>query len=93
MASLTANITRKEIELQSEVEADEWEKVVPEGVEAMVPHKGSVADVLRQLVGGLNSGMSYAGARNLQELWQNADFIRITPAGERESRSHDVEII
>jgi IMP dehydrogenase len=58
-----------------------------------VPHQGSVFDVLRQLIGGLNSGMSYAGARTLEELWENAEFIRITSAGERESRPHDVKLM
>lgn len=93
MASLTANIARKEIELQGEVDPDEWERVVPEGVEAMVPYRGSVAELLRQLVGGLSSGLSYAGAHNIEELWQNAEFLPITAAGERESRPHDVKTI
>lgn len=93
MASLTANIARKEIELQGEVDLDEWEKVVPEGVEAMVPYRGSVSELLRQLVGGLSSGLSYAGALNIKELWQNAEFLPITSAGERESRPHDVKTI
>lgn len=93
MASLTANIARKEIEKLGEVDPDEWEAVVPEGVEALVPHRGAVGDILYQLVGGLRSGMSYAGAATLEELWQNAEFIRITPAGEKESRSHDVNEI
>lgn len=93
MASLTANIARKEIEKQGEVDPDELEKVVPEGVEALVPHQGSVSEILRQLVGGLSSGMSYAGAFTLPELWENAEFIRITPAGMTESRPHDVRLL
>ena len=93
MASLSANIARKEIEKLGEVDPDEWESIVPEGVEALVPHRGSVADILYQLVGGLRSGMSYAGAATIEELWQNAEFIRITPAGEKESGSHDVSEI
>jgi IMP dehydrogenase len=93
MASLTANVARKEIEQQGEIEPEEWEKVVPEGVEAMVPHRGAVADILHQIVGGLRSGMSYAGATTLNELSQNAEFIRITPAGMRESGAHDVNIL
>jgi IMP dehydrogenase len=93
MASLTANVARKEIEQQGEVDPDEWEKVVPEGVEALVPHRGSVTDILHQLVGGLRSGMSYAGASTLRELWENAEFIQITPAGERESKPHNVSLI
>ncbi len=93
MASLSANVARKEVELQSEVDTDEWEKVVPEGVEALVPARGSVVDILHQLVGGLRSGLSYAGARTIPELWENAEFIRITPAGARESNPHDVNVI
>lgn len=93
MASLTANVARKEIEQQGEVDPDEWEKVVPEGVEAMVPHQGAVADILHQLVGGLRSGMSYVGARTIEELWQRAEFIRTTPAGERESLPHDITLL
>jgi IMP dehydrogenase len=93
MASLTANVARREIEKLGEVDPDEWEAIVPEGVEALVPHRGEVGDILYQLVGGLRSGMSYAGAATLEELWQNAEFIRITPAGQKESSSHDVSEI
>ncbi len=93
MASLTANVARKEIEKMGEVDPDEWEAIVPEGVEALVPHRGAVGDILYQLVGGLRSGMSYAGASTIEELWRNAEFIRITPAGQKESGSHDVSEI
>lgn len=93
MASLTANVARKEIALQGELEPEEWLEVVPEGVEAVVPYRGSVADILHQLVGGLRSGMSYAGARNLAELYENAEFIRITQAGQKESGVHDVSVL
>ncbi len=90
MASLTANIDRQELELGREVDPDDWEHVVAEGVEAMVPIRGPVQDIIYQLVGGLRSGMSYAGARTLSELWANAEFLRITPAGKAESGAHDV---
>jgi IMP dehydrogenase len=93
MASLSANIARKEIEKLGEVDPDEWESIIPEGVEALVPHRGAVADIVYQLIGGLRSGMSYAGAAAMEQLWQNAEFIRITPAGEKESGSHDVSEI
>jgi IMP dehydrogenase len=93
MASLTANIDRQEVETGGEVDPEDWEKVVPEGVEAVVPYRGSAADVLHQLVGGLRSGLSYAGATNLLELQRNAEFIRITAAGVRESDVHDVQRI
>lgn len=93
MASLSANIARKEIEIMGEVDPDEWEAIVPEGVEALVPYRGSAADILYQMLGGLRSGMSYAGAATIEELWQNAEFIRITPAGQQESGAHDVNVI
>jgi IMP dehydrogenase len=91
MASLTANVDRKAIEQGGEVDPEEWERVVPEGVEAVVPYRGAAADVLHQLVGGLRSGLSYAGATNLAELQQNAEFIRISAAGVAESGAHDVQ--
>jgi IMP dehydrogenase len=59
--------------------------VVPEGVEFVVPHKGTVAQVVHQLVGGLRSGMSYLNARSMADLRANARFVRITEAGWRES--------
>ncbi|MDD5468029.1 MAG: IMP dehydrogenase [Anaerolineales bacterium] len=93
MASLSANIARKEIEKLGEIDPDEWESVIPEGVEALVPYRGRVADILYQLVGGLRSGMSYAGAETLPQLWENAEFIRITPAGQLESAPHDVQVL
>ncbi len=92
MASLTANIERREIEQQGALSAEDWEQVVPEGVEAIVPMRGPVKDVVYQLVGGLRSGLSYAGAATIPELWQNAEFVRITAAGKHESGAHDVEI-
>ena len=93
MASLSANIDRREVELRREVDPADWEKVVPEGVEAVVPVRGPARDTIYQLVGGLRSGLSYAGASTIEELWQNAEFMRITDAGKRESGSHDVEKI
>ena len=64
---------------------------VPEGVEAIVPYKGTAVNVIRQLSGGLKSGMSYCGAKNLQELRRNGEFIRITDVGVKESMPHDVK--
>ncbi len=64
---------------------------VPEGVEAIVPYKGGAVSVIRQLVGGLRSGLSYCGASNLQELRRNGEFIRITEVGLKESLPHDVK--
>lgn len=72
---------------------DTVEDVVPEGVEAAVPHRGDVGEVVFQLVGGLRSGMSYCNARTLEELRRNATFVRITEAGRRESGPHDIELM
>jgi IMP dehydrogenase len=92
MASLSANIERRRLD-KSELAIEEWGEVVPEGVEATVPYKGAVADVIYQLVGGLRSGLSYAGAHSIDELWQLAEFICITPSGIQESHPHNVELI
>jgi len=93
MASLTANVDRKALDKRGQLDNDDWDKVVPEGVEAVVPYRGRAADVLHQLVGGLRSGLSYAGATTISELQANAEFLRITPAGIRESGPHDVQTI
>ena len=62
------------------------------GVEARVPYKGMLADVIFQLVGGLRSGMGYLGAKTLQELRDHARFVQITSGGLQESHPHDVTI-
>ncbi len=67
-------------------------KLVPEGIEGQVPYKGPVANVLHQLVGGLRAAMGYVGAKNLTELHDKAEFVRISGAGLRESHVHDVTI-
>jgi len=67
-------------------------KLVPEGVEGRVPHKGSLAQTVHQLLGGVRSGMGYCGAKNLSELRRKARFIQITNAGLKESHVHDVII-
>ena len=67
-------------------------KLVPEGVEGMVPHKGALADFIYQLIGGLRSGMGYAGAKNLHDLRHNTRLTRITNAGLIESHPHNVTI-
>ena len=68
------------------------DKLVPEGIEGRVAHKGSVAAMMYQLSGGLRAGMGYCGAATIQELQRKARLIRITPAGARESHVHDVTI-
>jgi IMP dehydrogenase len=67
-------------------------KLVPEGIEGRVPYKGPVGDVLFQMVGGLRSGMGYVGCGTIDELRTEAEFVRITTAGLRESHPHDVTI-
>ena len=70
----------------------EVSKLVPEGIEGRVPYKGLLAEMVTQLVGGLRSGMGYCGCNTIEELQQRARFVRITPAGLRESHVHDVII-
>jgi IMP dehydrogenase len=72
--------------------AAELRKLVPEGIEARVPYKGPMADTVFQLIGGLQSGMGYCGAADLEELREKATFVRITSGGLRESHPHDVTI-
>jgi len=91
MASLTAHVDRRLIEPGAELEPGDWERLVPEGIEAVVPYQGVMADLLDQLGGGLRSGMSYAGADTIEQLWERAEFVRLTPAGLKESGPHDVE--
>jgi IMP dehydrogenase len=67
-------------------------KLVPEGIEGRVPYRGTLAEMVYQLVGGLRSGMGYCGTRNISELQQKARFVRISGAGLRESHVHDVII-
>lgn len=67
-------------------------RYVPEGIEGITPYKGSLKDVLYQLVGGLQSGMGYVGAESIVELQKRAEFVQITPAGRRESHPHSVHI-
>lgn len=74
---------------QGEVSAT---KLVPEGIEGRVPYKGPVSDVLFQMVGGLRSGMGYCGVPDIEGLQNNTEFVRISPAGLRESHPHDVTI-
>jgi len=67
-------------------------KFVPEGVEGRVPYRGKVSEIVYQLVGGLRSGMGYAGAKDIKELRENAKFVKITNAGLVESHPHDITI-
>jgi IMP dehydrogenase len=97
MASLEATVDRRVRESgakgrgEDSVVEEVVDEAVPEGVEGLIPYKGRVEEVVRQLVGGLRSGMSYSGAHSLAELRAGAEFIRITPAGYKESLPHDIQ--
>ncbi|MFN8543461.1 MAG: IMP dehydrogenase [Candidatus Binatia bacterium] len=73
-------------------EGDPGLKLVPEGIEGRVPYKGAMSFIVQQLVGGLRAGMGYVGARTLAELRQKARFVKVSPAGLKESHVHDVYI-
>jgi IMP dehydrogenase len=75
---------------QHEVETES--KLVPEGIEGRVPYRGTLAEMVTQLVGGLRSGMGYTGCHTVSEFQANTRFLRITAAGLRESHVHDVVI-
>jgi IMP dehydrogenase len=68
------------------------DKLVPEGIEGMVPYRGKLSSYVYQLIGGVRAGMGYCGAATISELWERARFIRITAAGMKESHPHDVTI-
>ena len=73
-------------------EATEKEKLVPEGIEGRVPYKGSLVNVIHQLVGGLRSSMGYTGCATIEEMRTRPEFVRVSAAGMRESHVHDVQI-
>ena len=86
MASLQANMDRPD----SKYEKDE---IIEEGISAYVPYKGKAEDIVKKMIGGMRSGLSYAGAKNIKELQKNAIFVKITQAGLRESNAHDVYLL
>ena len=97
MASLAATVDRKIRDRGTSETTDAdlieqaVEEAVPEGVEGLIPYKGTAQEVVKQLVGGLRSGMSYSGSRTIPELQKNAEFMRITSAGYKESLPHDIK--
>jgi len=93
MASLAASIGRKSKETGSISLDDDLNDYVAEGVEAMVPYKGTVTDILKQLTGGIRSGLSYCGARTIPQMQDNAEFIKMSGAGFAESQPHDVSLM
>jgi IMP dehydrogenase len=92
MASLGATMDRPDRQPE-DGEDPAWTRVVAEGVEAAVPYRGAVDDLLVQLVGGLRSGLSYGGARTIRELQETAEFLQMTHAGAQESGAHDVDVL
>ena len=93
MASLAASMGRRSKEPGTFELADDLNDYVAEGVEAMVPYKGSVTEIITQITGGIRSGLSYCGASNIKQMQENAEFIKISRAGFAESQPHDVDIM
>lgn len=92
MASTAANLDRKERDGER-VAQEDLDDYVAEGVEAAVPYRGKAREVLTQLVGGIQSGMSYSGAHTLADFREKAIFVRMTGAGLQESKPHDVDVL
>ncbi len=92
MASTAANRDRK-MRDGERVGQEDLDDYVAEGVEAAVPYRGKAREVLTQLVGGIQSGMSYTGSHDLREFHEKAIFVRMTGAGLQESKPHDVEVL
>ena len=93
MASLAASIGRKSKETGTFDMTEDLNDYVAEGVEAMVPYKGSVTDIITQITGGIRSGLSYCGAHNIKQMHENAEFIKMSGAGFAESQPHDVDLM
>jgi IMP dehydrogenase len=93
MASFYASLGRKSKENGNVSIEDDLNDYVAEGVEAMVPYKGSVTDILKQLTGGIRSGLSYCGVHTIKQMQENAEFIKMSHAGFTESQPHDVSLM
>ena len=93
MASFYASLGRKSKETGSVSISEDLNDYVAEGVEAMVPYKGSVTDIIKQLTGGIRSGLSYCGANNIPQMQENAEFMKMSRAGFVESQPHDVDLM
>ncbi len=93
MASLSASLGRTIKETGNISLEEDLNDYIAEGVEAMVPYKGSLTDILKQLTGGVRSGLSYCGAHTISQMQENAEFIKISRAGFAESQPHDVSLM
>jgi IMP dehydrogenase len=89
LGAMSESASARERYLQGESGKD---KLVPEGVEGLVPYKGKLASVIYQYIGGLRRGMGYVGAKDIEELREKGDFVKITSAGIKESHPHDLLI-
>jgi IMP dehydrogenase len=96
MGSMAAMASRGRVSYSKDryfqADAPSDDRIIPEGIEGQVPYKGPLSTVAYQLVGGLGQAMFYVGARTIPELREKGRFVRITPAGLRESHPHDVQI-
>jgi len=95
MGSIGAMQKGIKIKSEGEFHNKEYQKkehLIAEGIEGLVPVKGSMSDLVEQLIGGVKSGFYYVGAKTIPELWQKAKFIQITPASLKESHPHDILI-
>lgn len=93
MGSLGAMLESRAAQERYNQQSDSPKKLVPEGVEGLIPYKGDLHDTLFQYLGGLRSGMGYIGARTIHELQYKAQFFRMTQAGQKESHPHDIHVI
>jgi IMP dehydrogenase len=91
MGSVSA-MTEGSHERYFQSEQGDTQKYVPEGIEGRVPARGPVENVIFQLIGGLRSSMGYTGNKNIEQMKENCNFVKITNAGLAESHVHDVEI-
>ena len=90
MASRGKKSFSKDRYFQADVTSDD--KIVPEGIEGQVAYRGPLSAVSQQLIGGLHQSMFYVGARTVPELQERGQFVRITPAGLKESHPHDIQM-
>ena len=93
MASLGASLGRKSKDSGNAGLTDDLNDYVAEGVEGMVPYRGSVTDIITQITGGIRSGLSYCGAHNILQMQRNSEFIKMSRAGFAESQPHDVDLM
>jgi IMP dehydrogenase len=90
MASVMANHDRQ---YRDPKVLQDLKNYAAEGIESVVPYRGGIADLVRQMMGGVRSGLSYSGASTILELWENAEFIQISQSGLIESHPHDVQVM